>query len=209
MKNLLVLSTGLLVAFALSSCSPPQANYSPRAARPVSSSNYLQGLSQPGSVAVSQTRRNYQGYWDGDGISGTPKIIIDRGEQQAYFYKGDKLVSIAPVSTGKEGYDTPPGTFKVTQRSPNHRSNLYGVHKLKSTGEIINDDVDTRKDKVPPGAYYEGASMANFLRFNGGIGMHAGHLPGYAASHGCIRLPKYISKKFYDNAPTGTTVVVR
>ncbi|MEM9237390.1 MAG: L,D-transpeptidase family protein [Verrucomicrobiota bacterium] len=147
-------------------------------------------------------------YWAGDGKTGAPLIKINRRQQKAFFYKGSELVGVSRISTGKEGHDTPPGRYKVTEKSKNHRSNLYGVFKEKGTGRVVNDDVDTRKDKVPPGCYYEGAPMWNFLRFNGGVGMHTGYLPGYNASHGCVRMPDKMAKKFFKNTKVGTPVIV-
>lgn len=147
-------------------------------------------------------------YWDGDHVSGSPSVRISLRQQKAFFYKGQTLVGVSRISTGKEGNSTRPGAFKVVQRSPSHRSSLYGVFKEHGTGRIVNDDVDTRKDKPPPGTYYEGAEMRHFLRFDGGIGMHEGYLPGYAASHGCVRMPAAMARKFYENAPLGTPVIV-
>ena len=51
--------------------------------------------------------------------------------------------------------------------------------------------------------------MPYFLRVHGGVGMHAGYLPGYPASHGCIRLPKEMALKFFEDAPVGTPVEIR
>jgi lipoprotein-anchoring transpeptidase ErfK/SrfK len=51
--------------------------------------------------------------------------------------------------------------------------------------------------------------MPYFLRIHGGIGLHAGYLPGYPASHGCIRLPKVMALKFFQDATVGTPVVIR
>lgn len=147
-------------------------------------------------------------YWDGDHVSGPPSIRISLAQQKAFFYKGATLVGVSKISTGKEGNTTRPGSFKIIQKSPNHRSSLYGVFKEHGTGRVVNDDVDTRKDKAPPGTYYEGAPMFHFLRFDGGIGMHEGYLPGYAASHGCVRMPAKMAKKFYEHAPLGTPVIV-
>lgn len=147
-------------------------------------------------------------YWAGDGKTGAPLIRINRRQQKAYFYKGSELVGVSRISTGSEGHDTRPGRFKITEKHRDHRSNLYGVFKEKGTDRVVNDDVDTRKDKVPPGAYYVGAPMWNFMRFDGGIGMHTGYLPGYSASHGCVRMPDHMAKKFYDNVELGTPVIV-
>ena len=50
--------------------------------------------------------------------------------------------------------------------------------------------------------------MPNFMRFNGGVGMHTGFLPGYPASHGCVRMPDHMARVFFENAEIGTPVVV-
>jgi len=147
-------------------------------------------------------------YWDDTGITGPPMIKINRELQKASFYKGDHLVGEARISTGKEGHNTPPGTYRVTEKEKDHRSNLYGVFKDKATNRVVNKDADMTKDKVPDGCYFEGSSMPNYLRFNGGIGMHTGYLPGFAASHGCVRLPNRLALKFFENAQVGTPVIV-
>lgn len=147
-------------------------------------------------------------YWAGDGKKGAPLIKINRKQQKAYFYKGSELVGVSRISTGKEGHNTPPGRYKVTEKDRDHRSSLYGQFKEKGTDRVVNDDADTAKDKTPPGCYYEGAPMWNFLRFNGGVGMHTGYLPGYNASHGCVRMPDNMAKKYFDNAKVGTPVIV-
>ena len=115
---------------------------------------------------------------------------------------------MTPISSGDEGHGTPAGRYKVTQKSRDHASSLYGVIKNKATGEIVNKDADTRKHKPRPGEVFINAPMPNFLRFNGAIGMHTGYLPGYPASHGCVRLPDFMARKFFDNAVIGTPVIV-
>lgn len=148
-------------------------------------------------------------YWDGDALTGPPLIKISLPQQKAFFYKGGTLAGVSRISTGKEGHGTRPGTFKVTERDVDHRSSSYGFWKEKGTNRVVNDNVETAKDKVPPpGCYYEGAPMFNFLRFDGGTGMHTGYLPGYSASHGCVRMPDAMAKKFFENAPLGTPVIV-
>jgi len=147
-------------------------------------------------------------YWDGDGVSGESLIRINRVQQKAFFYKGERLVGVSRISTGKEGHNTPAGKYKITQRNKDHHSSIYGVFKDKATGQTVNDDVDIRVDKIPAGCVYYPAPMKNFMRFNGGIGMHTGYLPGYAASHGCIRMPDFIAEKFFENTKVGTPVIV-
>lgn len=147
-------------------------------------------------------------FWDGDSIVGTPSIYINLAAQRAYFYKSGQLVGVSPISTGNDEHATPPGSFKVTQKSKDHESSLYGVIKDVATGRIVNEDADTRIHKPGPGQEFVHAPMPYFLRFNGGIGMHAGFLPGYPASHGCVRMPRQMAEKFFEHATLGTPVVV-
>lgn len=147
-------------------------------------------------------------YWDGDGASGSPLIKINRSQQRAFFYKGGVLVGVSQISSGKEDHGTPAGRYKISEKDKDHKSSAYGCFKDKATGMMLNDNVDIRTDKVPPGAVYYPAPMYNFMRFANGIGMHTGYLPGYAASHGCIRMPHYMSEKFFDNVQLGTPVIV-
>ena len=73
---------------------------------------------------------------------------------------------------------------------------------------MINDTVAIRVDTIPPGAVYYPAPMTNFMRSTDGVGMHTGYLPGYAASHGCIRMPHQMSEKFFENVVVGTPVII-
>ncbi len=173
------------------------------------SNGYLAGIRTATGYDGSATNPNEAAsFWDGDGVSGSPKIRISLKDQQAYYYKGSQLVGLSPISTGTEGRRTPRGTYKVTQKSRDHKSSLYGVIKNVATGEIVNDDADTRKHKAGPGEVFERAPMPYFMRFNGGIGMHTGFLPGYPASHGCVRMPDRMAKVFFENTPVGTPVIV-
>lgn len=143
--------------------------------------------------------------WSGDDVPGKPSIVINLSEQSAKFYKGGAQVGYAPVSTGREGYCTPTGTFSVIEKSRDHISSLYGDY-VDSGGEVLVRNVDVNHDKCPRGAHFQGAPMPYFLRITNGVGMHAGYLPGYAASHGCIRLPHEAAEIFFGNAPLGTPV---
>ena len=143
--------------------------------------------------------------WSGDGVPGAPSIVIDLSDQTARFYKGGVEVGNAPVSTGREGYNTPSGNFSVIEKDANHVSTLYGDY-VDSSGNAVVKNIGVNQDKRPPGTHFQGAPMPHFLRVTGAVGMHAGYLPGYAASHGCIRLPHGAAEKFYENAPPGTPV---
>lgn len=107
-------------------------------------------------------------YWIGDGVKGKPSIVIVLSEQRAYFYKGDKLVGESTISSGKKGFETPPGQYKVIQKDKTHVSNLYGNY-VDLEDNIVQRNVDVTKDPVPEGAEFSGAKMPNFLRFTGGV----------------------------------------
>ncbi len=147
-------------------------------------------------------------YWDGDSASGPPSIRIELDEQRAYFYKGSELVGISVISSGREGFGTTTGNFKIIQKDKDHKSSLYGDYVDAQTGEVIKKDVDTSKDKRPPGAIFDGAKMPFFMRIVGGTGMHEGFLPGYPASHGCVRLPADIAPLIYQKVKIGTVAVI-
>jgi len=141
-------------------------------------------------------------------MSGVARIRISTAEQLAFFYKGDQLAGISPISSGLPGWDTPKGTFRISEKDKKHNSSLYGVIVNRSTNALVNGDADSRIDKPGPGEKYVGAPMDYFMRFAGAVGMHEGHLPGYPASHGCVRLPTHMVKKFFQHARVGTLVVV-
>jgi lipoprotein-anchoring transpeptidase ErfK/SrfK len=158
----------------------------------------------PVSEVPSSARKSY---WQAEGVEGAPWIVVVLGEQRAYFFKGKTIVGDTKVSSGKKKFETPPGEYKVIQKDKNHVSNLYGKI-LDGTGGVVKTDADMSKDKVPEGGSFSGAKMPYFLRFQGGYGMHAGNVPNYRASHGCVRLPAWIAPHFFDNAPMGTPVSV-
>src|SRR6266853_271309 len=83
-------------------------------------------------------------YWDGDGVPGAPFVRISLGEQRAYFYKGGQLVGVSIISSGREGFGTSAGTFRLQQKDLTHKSSLYGDY-VDRNGGIIRKDVDTSK----------------------------------------------------------------
>lgn len=148
------------------------------------------------------------GYWESEGVRGSPKIVVHLSEQRAYFYKGKRLVGESTVSTGKPGFSTPPGRYRVIQKDKDHISSQFGDY-VDDAGNVVESNIDVREDPKPPGARFDGARMPYFLRFNGGYGMHAGYVPRYRASHGCIRLPEQMARHFFRAAHEGTPVIVK
>jgi hypothetical protein len=147
-------------------------------------------------------------YWDGDSATGAPRIRINLEEQKAFFYKGEQLVGVSMISTGREGYNTPNGRFSIVQKDRDHISSIFGDYVDAATGEVIKKDIDRRIDPMPKGAKYDGARMPYFMRIHGGVGMHEGFLPGYPASHGCIRMPGFMAANFFNSVSVGTPVSV-
>ena len=147
------------------------------------------------------------GWWHDEGASGSPRIVVHIGEQQAYFYKGKQLVGQTTVSTGKPGFGTPPGSYTVLSKSPDHVSSLFGDY-VDGYGNVVRSNIDSRKDRQPKGTHFDGARMPYAMFFRGGYAMHQGYVPPFAASHGCIRLPGRMAARFFENAPVGTPVKV-
>ena len=148
------------------------------------------------------------GYWHGDDVSGSPKIVVHLDEQKAYFYKGKALVGETTVSTGKPGFGTPPGHYHVVSKDRNHVSSEFGDY-VDDEGNVVKANIDNRKDRRPKGTHFDGARMPYCMHFNGGYAMHEGYVPPYAASHGCIRIPKGMAEHFFEAARIGTPIVVK
>jgi hypothetical protein len=106
--------------------------------------------------------------------------IVSIKSQRIVFYDGDGWIFSAPVSTGVKGRETPAGIFAVIEKDLDHHSTLY-------------DD----------------ASMPHMQRLTwNGIALHGGPLPGYAASHGCVRLPYGFAEKIFDHTQIGMRVII-
>ncbi len=189
-----------LAVFALAGC----AEDDPRLA--YGQTQYLGGVY--GNEPVAATAPNDTvSYWDGDGVPGKPTVKISLGEQRAYFYKGGQLVGISQLSTGREGKDTPVGAYKISQKDIAHASSRYGDY-VDVNDNVVVPNIDNEIDPKPPGTHYKGAPMPYFMRIAGGVGMHAGYLPGYPASHGCIRMPEFMAENFYNSVESGTPVEI-
>ena len=106
--------------------------------------------------------------------------IVSIKTQQVTLYDTDGWILRAPVSTGTTGRETPAGVFAVVEKEKDHRSNMY-------------DD----------------AAMPNMQRITwNGIALHGGPLPGYAASHGCVRMPFGFAEKLFDKTRIGMRVII-
>jgi hypothetical protein len=113
--------------------------------------------------------------------AGEPIVaIVSIKTQQVTLYDADGWILRAPVSTGVKGRETPAGVFAVIERKEDHRSNMY-------------DD----------------AHMPHMQRITwNGVALHGGPLPGYAASHGCVRMPYGFAEKLFDKTRIGMRVII-
>jgi hypothetical protein len=107
-------------------------------------------------------------------------VIVSLPEQKMYVYRNGVRIGSSTISTGTKGHPTPTGMFTILQKKVRHESNIY-----------------------------KGAKMPHMQRLTWtGIAMHAGRLPGYPASHGCVRLPVDFAEKLYSVTQHGTSVII-
>lgn len=107
-------------------------------------------------------------------------VLVSLPEQRAYVYRNGVRIGVATVSTGKPGFETPTGVFTILQKKREHYSNLYDDAPMPFMQRLTWD----------------------------GVAMHAGRVPGYPASHGCVRLPRAFSEKLFEVTARGMTVVI-
>lgn len=107
-------------------------------------------------------------------------VLVSLPEQRAYVYRNGVRIGVATVSTGKKGHETPTGVFTILQKKREHYSNLYDDAPMPFMQRLTWD----------------------------GVALHAGRVPGYPASHGCVRLPEAFSEKLFGVTERGMTVVI-
>ncbi|HKP05224.1 MAG TPA: L,D-transpeptidase [Chthoniobacterales bacterium] len=133
-------------------------------------------------------------------------VEIDLERQTAYLIRGRRIVLASEISSGRSGHLTETGSFKIIEKERNHFSSLYG-QIIDRNGRTVVTDADADM-AVPRGGKFLPAPMRYFMRFHGATGMHAGYLPGYPASHGCIRMPEQNAIFFFNAVEVGTPVNV-
>jgi hypothetical protein len=133
------------------------------------------------AIAAKQTRAPKVAEAVAPRDAGEPIMaIVSIKSQQVTFYDADGWIARAPISTGVGGRETPSGVFAILEKNKDHRSNMY-------------DD----------------AAMPNMQRITwNGVALHGGPLPGYAASHGCVRMPYGFAEKMFDKTRIGMRVIV-
>lgn len=115
-----------------------------------------------------------------DNYNGAMRIVAVLDIQRLYVFLDDKLIAFSTISSGKKGHSTPTGRFTILEKDIDHKSNIYSNAPMPYMQRLTWD----------------------------GIALHAGHNPGFPASHGCIRLPLAFSKLLYSVTKMGQEVVV-
>jgi lipoprotein-anchoring transpeptidase ErfK/SrfK len=134
------------------------------------------------------------------------RVVINLSEQRAYLLEDGKVSLIAPIASGRPGWSTPTGHFSVMSKDIDHLSQSFGS-VLDASGNISTSSA-TPGTYVPPGFHYRPAPMPYYMEFTPEIGMHAGYLPGYPASHGCVRMPRDLAERFFERVSIRTPVTV-
>lgn len=106
---------------------------------------------------------------DGARVGGTVSVVVSIASQRAYVYRDSRLIGLSTVSTGAPGHDTPVGAYPILQKKVAHRSNLYNDAPMPYMQRLTWD----------------------------GVALHAGRIPGYPASHGCVRLPRAFAQTLF------------
>jgi hypothetical protein len=133
-------------------------------------------------------------------------VVINLSEQTAYLLENGRVALVSPIASGKEGWGTPSGRFHILKKDVNHVSADFGL-VVDSYGRIV-DPKATPSSRVPPGCHYIPAPMPDYMQFGPFLGMHGGFLPGYPASHGCVRMPHDLAAEFFARVEVGTSVEV-
>ncbi len=107
-------------------------------------------------------------------------MVISIAEQRGYLYRNGIRIAVTTVSTGKKGNETPTGVFTILQKNKDHRSNKYNDAPMPFMQRLTWD----------------------------GVALHAGKLPGYPASHGCVRLPYQFARVLFETSDFSMTVIV-
>ena len=112
--------------------------------------------------------------------TGQMAIYVDLSRQVAAVYRGGARIGVTTISSGREGYETPTGVFRIMSKDANHHSNRYDNAPMPFSERLTDD----------------------------GVALHAGRVPGYPESHGCVHLPYGFAKALFSETRVGVTVVV-
>jgi lipoprotein-anchoring transpeptidase ErfK/SrfK len=140
------------------------------------------------------------------GMASETRVIINLSDQRVSLIQQGRITLVSPIASGKPGWSTPTGNFSIFNKDIDHRSGSFGS-VVDADGRVVNSNA-TPISNVPRGGHYRPASMPYFMEFSPMVGMHAGYLPGYPASHGCVRMPRDLAALFFERVHIGTPVTI-
>ena len=197
-KHLFALLSGITCALLFSSCS----NISPIGSKQSAHQKFQAADDYAKSYTIYKNEKLLA-----NKSAKASKLVIDKPTQRALLYIGNEVAVDSPCTTGKSGKRTPSGSFKVTSKIKDKRSNIFG--RYYKNGKVVYGG-DRRKYH---GSYdkYVGSSLPYWMRLtDDGIGLHgSSSIKRYPGSNGCIRLPHSIAPTFYYRTNTSTPVIVR
>lgn len=126
-------------------------------------------------------------------------------QQRLYLYTEGRVKLVSAISSGKDGYRTPTGSFRVIRKKREHISSVYGDY-VDGFGHALRVNVDRRIDPMPSRLHFRGARMPYFVEFAPGYGFHAGQLSGSPNSHGCVRLPSDEAMRLFESVDVGSPI---
>ncbi|TZF89519.1 L,D-transpeptidase family protein [Cognatilysobacter lacus] len=119
--------------------------------------------------------------WNPDASSSGPVVVVvSLPKQMVHVYRGDTRIGRSTISSGKPGHDTPTGMFEILEKDVDHHSNKYNDAPMPYMQRLTWD----------------------------GVALHAGHIPGFPASHGCVRLPKEFAADLFQVTERGGRVII-
>jgi lipoprotein-anchoring transpeptidase ErfK/SrfK len=136
-------------------------------------------------------------------------LILDLGKQRGKLFNGDTVVMDYPISSGRDGHETPRGKFAILEKLVDKSSTRYGK-VYDANGDVVYSDGDSTKHTIPEGGKFVGAPMKYWMRLTwDGVGHHIGTVPRYPASHGCIRGYYKAVPDVYSKVGIGTHVAIQ
>ncbi|WP_310467837.1 L,D-transpeptidase family protein [Sphingomonas sp.] len=182
MKKILMISVaaGLATLAGCASAPTPQVVEAPPPPKPVALTASAKADQAATAKFGPRTFKPGEFVWSPAAAPGETKVVISLKRQLAWVYQGEEIIGIATVSSGSKGHESPWGVFPIMEKRKVHRSNRYS-----------------------------NAPMPFMQRLNKwGVALHGGVIPGYPASHGCIRLPVKFAEKLFGVTKVGTEVIV-
>src|SRR5580700_7394542 len=144
--------------------------------------------------------------WGSVGMASETRVIINLSDQRVSLVERGRITLVSPIASGKPGWLTPTGNFNIFNKDIDHLSRSFGS-VVDAYGRVVNSSA-TPSTYLSRGSHYRPAPMPYFMEFSSAVGMHAGYLPGYPASHGCVRMPRDLAALFFQRVQIGTPVTV-